>query len=164
MHLPKFQFSSIILNFWVPFLTSCWLLPEHLSSDHWDVLGCPSRDHNAANCLAAPALYFHTPTPPRGILSARLYLPFPYDSAGKESACSAGDLGSTPELRRSPGEGNGNPLQYSCLENPMNRGASRATVHGVSRVRHSLVTKPPPPPWQGCHNDKLQIWKLKGLP
>ena len=44
----------------------------------------------------------------------------------------------------SPGEGNGNPLQYSCLENPMDRGAWQATVHGVARVRHHLVTKPPP--------------------
>ena len=51
---------------------------------------------------------------------------------GKESACSAGDLGSIPGSVRSPGEGNGNPLQYSCLENPMDRGAWRATVHGVA--------------------------------
>ena len=43
------------------------------------------------------------------------------------------------------GEGNGNPLQYSCLENPMDRGAWPATVQGVARVRHDLVTKPPPP-------------------
>ena len=48
---------------------------------------------------------------------------FPHSSVGKESACNAGDLGSIPGLRRSSGEGNGNPLQYSCLENPMDRGA-----------------------------------------
>ena len=47
----------------------------------------------------------------------------PYSSVGKESACNAGDLGYIPGLGRSPGEGNGNPLQYSCLENPMDRGA-----------------------------------------
>ena len=69
---------------------------------------------------------------------------FPYSSVGKESACNAGDLGSIPGLGRSPGEGNGNPLQYSCLENPMDRGAWRATVHGVARVGHDLATKPPP--------------------
>ena len=57
---------------------------------------------------------------------------FPGSSAGKESACHAGDLGSIPGLRRSPGEGHGNPLQYSYLENPMDRGAWRATAHGVS--------------------------------
>ena len=45
----------------------------------------------------------------------------------------AGDVGSIPRLGRSPGEGNGNPLQYSCLENPMDRGAWRATVHGVAK-------------------------------
>ena len=44
------------------------------------------------------------------------------------------------------GEGNGDPLQYSCLENPMDRGAWQATIHGGARVRHDLVIKPPPPP------------------
>ena len=48
---------------------------------------------------------------------------FPRSSVGKESACNAGDLGSIPGPGRPPGEGNGNPLQYSCLENPMERGA-----------------------------------------
>jgi len=54
-------------------------------------------------------------------------------SDGKESACNAGDLGLIPGLGRSPGEGNNNPLQYSCLENPRNRGAWCATVHGVTK-------------------------------
>ena len=62
----------------------------------------------------------------------------PGRSAGKESACNAGDPGSTPELGRSPGEGHGNPLQYSCLENPMDRGACRATVLGVTKGRTRL--------------------------
>ena len=48
---------------------------------------------------------------------------------GEESTCHAGDVGLVPGLGRSPGEGNGNPLQYSCLENPMDRGAWWATVH-----------------------------------
>ena len=68
---------------------------------------------------------------------------FPHSLAGKESACNAGDLGSIPGLGRSPGEGNGNPLHYSWLENPMDREAWRATVYGVMRVGHNLVTKPP---------------------
>ena len=70
---------------------------------------------------------------------------FPCSSVGKESACHAGDLGSIPGLERSPGEGNGNPLQYSGLENPMDRGAWQATVHGIygARVGQDLVTKPP---------------------
>ena len=71
---------------------------------------------------------------------------FSHSSVHKSSACNAGDLGSVPELGRSPGEVNGNPLQYSCLENPMDRGAWRATVHGITRVGHDLVTKPPQPP------------------
>ena len=70
---------------------------------------------------------------------------FPHSSVGKESACNAGDLGSIPGLGKSPGEGNGNQHQYTCLENPMDRGACQATVHGVARVGHDLATTPPPP-------------------
>ena len=69
----------------------------------------------------------------------------PDGSDGKEYACYVGDLGLIPGSRRSPGEGNGNPLQYSCLENPMDRGAWSTIVHGVARVRHDLATKLPPP-------------------
>ena len=58
---------------------------------------------------------------------------FPGDSDGKESACNVGNRGSIPGLGRSPGEGNSYPLQYSCLENPMDRGSWRATVHGVAK-------------------------------
>ena len=54
-------------------------------------------------------------------------------SNGKEYTSNAGDLGSIPRLGRAPGEGNGYSLQYSCLENPMDRGAWRATVHGVTK-------------------------------
>ena len=61
-------------------------------------------------------------------------------SDGKESACNTGDPGLIPGLARSPGEGHGYPLQYSCLENPIDRGAWQATVHGVARVRCDLVT------------------------
>ena len=68
---------------------------------------------------------------------------FPHSSAGQESACNAGDPGSIPELGRSPEEGKGNPLQYSCLENPMGRGVWQVTVHSVARVGHDLATKPP---------------------
>ena len=60
---------------------------------------------------------------------------FPGGSDDKESACSAGDLGSILGLGRSPGAGNGNPLQYSCLKNPMDRGAWWTTVHGVTKSR-----------------------------
>ena len=59
---------------------------------------------------------------------------FPGGSDGKESACNAGDLGSIPELGRSPGEWNGYPFQYSCVENPMDRATWWATVHGVQEL------------------------------
>ena len=58
---------------------------------------------------------------------------FPGGIDSKESACNAGDLDSIPQSGRSPGRGNDNPLQYSCLENPMNRGAWWATVRGVAK-------------------------------
>ena len=64
-------------------------------------------------------------------------------SVGKESAFSAEDQGSIPGLGRSPGERNGNSLQYSCLENLVDREAWWATVYGLARVRHYLVNKPP---------------------
>ena len=64
-----------------------------------------------------------------------LQLGFPGSSEVKASACNEGDLGSIPGLGRSPGEGNGNPLHYSCLENPMDGGAWWATVHGVEKSR-----------------------------
>ena len=61
------------------------------------------------------------------------FLDFPGSSAGKESACNVGDLGSIPGLGRSPGVGNGNPLRYSYLDSPMDRAAWRATVHGITK-------------------------------
>ena len=60
---------------------------------------------------------------------------FPAGSAGKESAWNARDLGSIPQFGRPPGGGNGNPHQYSCLGNPIDRGVWRATVHGVPKSR-----------------------------
>ena len=62
----------------------------------------------------------------------------------KNPPANAGDAGSIPRLGRSPGEGNGNSLQYSCLENPMDRGACQVTVHAVERAGHDSATKPPP--------------------
>ena len=61
---------------------------------------------------------------------------FPGASVVKNSPANAGDLDSILGLGRSPGEGNGNPLQYSCLEDPMDRGAWRAAVHGVAKEGH----------------------------
>ena len=69
---------------------------------------------------------------------------FPSGSVVKSLPAIARDVGSVPGLARSPGEGNGNPLQCSCLGNPMDRGACWATVHKVARVRHDLGTEHEP--------------------
>ena len=74
---------------------------------------------------------FSEPVPPFPILIVTWG--FPGGSEVKASACNVGDLGSIPGSGRSPGEENGNPLQYSCLENPMDGGAWWVTVHGVAK-------------------------------
>ena len=71
-------------------------------------------------------------------------------------SCSAGNMGLTPGWGRSPGEENGNPLQYSCLGNSMERRAWRATVHRVVKVRHDLVTEAPPPPHRYIRSDQIR--------
>ena len=63
---------------------------------------------------------------------------FPSESDGKESACNAGDASSIPGSGRYPREGNSNSLQYSCLENPMDRGTCGTTVHGVAKSQIQL--------------------------
>ena len=103
----------------------------------------------------------------------------PYSSDGKESDCNAGDLGSISESGRSPGEGNGNPLQYSCLGNPMDRGAWQATVHGVAKrptrlrniqcwwgygemmaiIQYSMECKLEIAYWKGNQKIFIEFWK-----
>ena len=84
--------------------------------------------------------------------STNLVIFIKFGSIGKESAWNAGNYLQCrrpkfdPWVRRSPEDVNGNPLQYSCLENSMDKGTCRATDHGVTRVEHNLVTTPPPPP------------------
>ena len=73
------------------------------------------------------------------MIESRRIQGLPYSADGKETACNAGDLGSIPGSGRSPGEGNGNPLQQSCLENSMDRGAWRAIVHGVAKNLIGLI-------------------------
>ena len=84
------------------------------------------------------------------------------------NAGDAEDLGLIPGWGRSRGGGNGNPLQYSCLENPMVRGAWWVTVHGITRVGHDLVTKPPPCSLYACLLERFYYkWVLnfvKGFP
>jgi len=70
-----------------------------------------------------------------------LQLSIPHGSVVKNPPANAGDVGSIHESGRSPGEGNGNPLKYSCLGNPKDKGVWWATVHGLQRVRHDLATR-----------------------
>ena len=79
---------------------------------------------------------------------------------GKESTCNVGDLGSIPGLGRSPGEGNGKPLQYSCLENPMDGGDWQATVHGVAKSWARLTDNIYLLIHFGCTGSQLQLWDL----
>ena len=81
----------------------------------------------------------------------------PWWLSDRESTCNAGDAGSIPGLGRCPGEGNGNPLQYSCLENPMDRGAWWATVHGAAE--ESDTTK-----LLNNDNNKCQMKGFRGVP
>ena len=87
---------------------------------------------------------------------------FSGSSISKKFAYSAGDLGSIPGSGRYPGEGNGNPLPYSCLENLMDRRAWQAIVFGVARAGHDLMTKPPPPAFN-LINKKLCIYNNSGM-
>ena len=75
------------------------------------------------------------------MLPIPVFLGFPGGLDGKESACNAGDLGSIPGLGGSPGGGYGNPLQYSCLENSIDRGSWKATVHVVAKSQTWLSTQ-----------------------
>ena len=72
------------------------------------------------------------------ILNKQKLRKFSSSSDGKVSTCNAGDQGSIPGSGRSPGEGNGNPFQCSCLENPMDRGAWWATINGVTKIQTRL--------------------------
>ena len=76
---------------------------------------------------------------------------FPYNKA-----CNAGDLGSIHGLGRSPGEGNGNPLQFSCLGSPMDRGDCQVTGHGVTRIGHHWATEPPPPSFNPARDKRTK--------
>ena len=92
-----------------------------------------ARRHSSADPLKH--LDHSVRTPKRPYLRNKAVGGFPGGSDGKQSACSVGDPDSIPGPQRAPGEGNGNPLQYSCLENPMDSGAWSATAHGAAKSR-----------------------------
>ena len=90
---------------------------------------------------------------------------FPGGSGDKESVCKAGRLGSSSGLGRCPGEGNGNPLQYSCLKNSMHRRPWQATVHGSQRVGHNLATNTTMQPLTGyiCQKCHMKIGEYRTI-
>ena len=89
-------------------------------------LSLPTSDLTASFTLTPPL-------PPPSIRTLMIPRGFPGGSDRREPTCKAGDAGSTPGSERSPGEASGNPLHYSCLENSKDKGARRATVHGVAK-------------------------------
>ena len=97
---------------------------------------------------AQPSFESLTSTHSSAVTTLSVYIPA--GASGKEPTCQCGRCRKHgfDSWVRSSVRGLGSPLQYSCLENPMDRGAWQATVHGVSRVGHDLVSKPPPPPPQ----------------
>ena len=104
--------------------TDCWFLYGATG-----ILLCCWLEHKAVQSLHKTDLH-------------SVFWGFPGGSESKESTCNAGELGLIPGSGRSPGEGNGKPLQCSCLENPMDRGAWKATVHGLAELdttKHAYV-------------------------
>ena len=101
---------------------------EFSRQEYWSTLPFPSPGY-----LPDPGIEPRSPTLWVDTLLSEPPGKFPCSSVGKLCACSAGDLDSIPGLGRSPGEGNGNPLQYHCLENLMGRGAWWTAVHGVAK-------------------------------
>ena len=99
-----------------------WRIPG--TAGRWGLVGCCLWGRTELDMTEATQQQQQQQHPIQG---------FPGGSDGKESACYSGDLGLIPGWGRSPGEGNGNPLQCSCLENFMDRGAWWATVHGVTK-------------------------------
>ena len=139
-----------IVSFWVILCPPS--LPHQSGANRPFAIGRTVWGHLALvlNSLPGPLtiLYFIPPTNQvagtsqktpfstnQAIRSLGEVLGFPGGSDSKESACSAGDPGSVPRLGRSPGEGNGYPLQYSCLESSMDRGALQAAVHWAAKSR-----------------------------
>ena len=116
----------------------------YMSPPSWASLPSSTPSHHSGLSSLHPTANFHWPSILHmvnvyvSMLLFQLFHPFlplcfPGGSDGKASTCNAGDLGLIPGSGRSPGEGNGNPPQYSCLENSMDWGAWKATVHGVTK-------------------------------
>ena len=122
-----------------------WVVTQAEWEGYCNHLGRRGRDWHCRNWASAYFLTFYSWSQTgcgacRCIIQHILiyYMDFPGGSYCKASSCNAGDLGPIPGSGVSPGEGNGNPLQYSCLENPMDREAWQTTVHGITKSRTRL--------------------------
>ena len=131
----RYQQSLMLLSRFYSLL----LLKNYLFIFNWLMIGLISVIHQHELTIGvhmSPPSWISLPAPTHShssrLLQNKPYWGFPCGSDGEESPCNVGDLGSIPGSGRSPGEGNGNPLQCSCLENPMDRGGWWATVNGVT--------------------------------
>ena len=149
--LPKFMSIALLmppsyLILWCSLLLlpSIFLSIRGFSTDSAVHIRWPKNTATSASVLPYdPAIPLLGMYQEKTIIWKGIYTPIPCSSVDKESDWNEGDLGSVPELGRSLEEGNGYPLQYSCLGNPMERGTWQATVHGVTKVGHDLVTQSP---------------------
>ena len=107
-----------------------WYLSRRDAHHSWSEESLP--DHTFSD-MSGPETSLKGAFTPQKLASPTNHGRLPWWLSGKEFTCQAGDLGLIPGPGRSPGERNGNPLQYSCLENPMDRGAWRVTVPGVAK-------------------------------
>ena len=123
--------------------TIAWKIPWTEKPGRLQSMGLQRVGHNWATLLLLKQTFETRGNGIPSLLTGGEICDYPHTCGGsecKESACSAGHPGLIPGLGRSPGERNGNTLQYSCLENYMDRGPWRATVHGLQRVGHDWVT------------------------
>ena len=116
-------------------ISSCCM--RTLSRDVWDLVS-PDQAPCIGSAVSQPLDRQERSQHPCSLITPSLRPSFPGGSDDKESACDTGNERSIPGSGRCPGGGNGNPLQYSCLENPMERGAWRAAVHGVVKSQTPL--------------------------
>ena len=138
MNILSVQFYATDSAYCKSFLTRCTVLGGEERKDQKRLLEAVCvflKSQN--NCLVITRHSIQISFP-NNLDTTLQNMDLPCSSDGEESACNAGDLGSIPGLGRSPGDGNGNSLQYSCLENPMDRGAWQATICGVEKSQTRL--------------------------
>ena len=149
-YLTSYYFTSTKLRNTLPWRRKWKPAPVFLPGKFHgqrSLVGYSPRGHKESDTTECMSIHTHTHTRftiKERIISFPLILALPNDSDSKESACNAGDPSSIPGSGRYPGERNGNPLQYSCLENSMDREVWRAIVHRVTKIQIWLKDWTPP--------------------